>query len=129
MSDEEDVWMDEPTGSDLPDASLPAPAPTFGGCGTCGWPGGECMTPGPSCGIAQSLKAQRETTPAPVSNTTQVEQPKAAPDEGGVWVTYYSQDDGLTSAVSVHPDELSALRVAVEFGHSAALLKWGEVLL
>lgn len=102
------------------------------GCPDCGFSGGQCMMGPDDCGIAAArAKARFAVKAAAVAASAATIDP-APPqqDQGGVWVTYFSpESEDYVTALSVHADELSALRVAVESGHRATFLKYGELLL
>lgn len=97
------------------------------------------MAPGPTCGIAKSLEAKRvikataeaESYVPEGPGTLIVNAPQSV-DEGGVWVTYKDDhpdpDTRQLRWVTVWADELNALRYAVNLGHTAKFLKWGEEL-
>lgn len=105
------------------------------GCSHCGYRGGDCMAPGDDCPFARKMRAPKVQAVA-VDNAAELLEhwtPPVSPSlpGDGVWLTYYEangQDGGDVCNVSVHRTELEALRVAVEFNHRAAFLKYGELL-
>lgn len=97
-----------------------------GGCSFCGYALGDCMSPGDDCPLAKKMQAP-VTILAPPSPAPIPTDPSGSVDLEGVWVTW-DYADGNPVIVAFFPDEVGALRRAVELTAKVKFLRWGEVL-